>query len=164
FAAGQAWPILRILAAIAPSTAASRSASSNTRNGALPPSSIEVRMMVLLHCSSNSRPTAVDPVKESLRDRESAISGLIVSLDRLVRTTFTTPSGRPARVRMSAKARVHSGVSPAGLITEVHPAAMAGPILRVPIASGKFHGVISRLTPTGSLLTRNREPPFGAVM
>src|SRR5699024_11829769 len=134
------------------------------RNIASPPSSSEALMIVWLHCSNSFRPTPVEPVKDSLRERGSAIIGLMVSFEWLVRTTFTTPSGKPARVRMSANARVHSGVSPAGLITEVHPAAMAGPILRVPIASGKFHGVISRLTPTGSLLTRNRDPPLGAVM
>ena len=33
----------------------------------------------------------------------------------------------------------------------VQPAASAGPILRVPIASGKFQGVIARLGPTGCL-------------
>ena len=42
-AAVQASPPLRILARIAPSTAASTSASSNTMNGALPPSSIDSR-------------------------------------------------------------------------------------------------------------------------
>ena len=36
-----------------------------------------------------------------------------------------------------------SGVSWAGLTIIVQPAATAGPILRVPIASGKFHGVIA---------------------
>ena len=36
-----------------------------------------------------------------------------------------------------------SGVSCAGLTIIVQPAAIAGPILRVPIASGKFHGVIA---------------------
>jgi hypothetical protein len=41
FAAVQAWPMLRNFAAIAPSTALSRSASSKTTNGALPPSSID---------------------------------------------------------------------------------------------------------------------------
>ena len=35
----QVWPMLRNFETIAPSTAASRSASSNTMNGALPPSS-----------------------------------------------------------------------------------------------------------------------------
>ena len=64
-------------------------------------------------------------------------------------TTFSTPSGRPASVRICASASVDSGVWSAGLSTMVQPAAMAGPILRVPIASGKFHGVISRQGPTG---------------
>ena len=36
-----------------------------------------------------------------------------------------------------------SGVSVAGLSTTVQPAASAGPILRVAIAAGKFHGVTS---------------------
>ena len=43
--------MLRILAIIAPSTAASRSASSKTRNGALPPSSIETRSTCSADCS-----------------------------------------------------------------------------------------------------------------
>ena len=37
----QVWPALRYLQATAPATAASRSASSKTMNGASPPSSIE---------------------------------------------------------------------------------------------------------------------------
>ena len=50
---------------------------------------------------------------------------------------------------MSISASIDSGVCGAGLITLVQPAAMAGPSLRVPIAIGKFHGVISRHGPTG---------------
>ncbi len=50
---------------------------------------------------------------------------------------------------MSATASADSGVSLAGLSTTVQPAASAGPILRVAMAAGKFHGVISTLTPTG---------------
>ena len=38
---------------------------------------------------------------------------------------------------------IDSGVCCAGLMTIVQPAAIAGPILRVPIAIGKFHGVIA---------------------
>jgi hypothetical protein len=41
------------------------------------------------------------------------------------------------------------GVCLAGLTTHVHHAASAGPILRVPIASGKFHGVMNRQGPMG---------------
>jgi hypothetical protein len=37
--------------------------------------------------------------------------------------------------------------------TMVHPAATAGAILRVAMASGKFHGVVSRQGPTGFLVT-----------
>ena len=63
----QVWPVLRNLEMIAPSTAASRSASSKTRKGALPPSSMETFFTVAAHCSISSLPTSVDPVKVSLR-------------------------------------------------------------------------------------------------
>jgi hypothetical protein len=58
-------PPLRILATIAPETAASRSASANTRNGALPPSSIEQFTIRSAAPCSRVRPTAVDPVNDS---------------------------------------------------------------------------------------------------
>ena len=44
-------------------------------------------------------------------------------------------------------------------MTIVQPAAIAGPILRVPMASGKFHGVISRHGPIGWRITRTRPFP-----
>src|SRR6266545_3593089 len=126
--------MLRILASIAPSIAASMSASSNTRNGALPPSSIDVRSTCSEACSSSFRPTPVEPVKESLRARPSRISGSITPPASLVTTTLTTPSGSPASARISASASIDSGVCEAGLITDVQPAAMAGPSLRPPLA------------------------------
>lgn len=46
---------------IRPSTALSRSADSNTMNGALPPNSKLVLFMVEAHCLYKSFPTAVDP-------------------------------------------------------------------------------------------------------
>jgi len=58
-------------------------------------------------------------------------------------TTLSTPSGSPARRNSSTRKSVVSGVRSAGFSTTVHPAASAGPILRVAIASGKFHGVIA---------------------
>ena len=56
-------------------------------------------------------------------------------------------------------------MSSAGLITTVQPAASAGAILRVAIASGKFHGVIRKHGPTGCCDTIMRPVPsgFGAV-
>ena len=52
---------------IAPATASSRSASSKTMNGALPPSSSEIFLSPGAHCAMRSFPTSVEPVKPSLR-------------------------------------------------------------------------------------------------
>ena len=41
-------------------------------------------------------------------------------------------------------------------MTIVQPAAIAGPILRVPIAVGKFHGVMKKQGPTGWRMTSTR--------
>ena len=49
----------------------------------------------------------------------------------------------------------------AGLITAGHPAASAGAILRVAIASGKFHGVIRTDSPTGARRVSSVPPPVG---
>ena len=40
---------------------------------------------------------------------------------------------------------------------------MAGPILRVPMASGKFHGVIMSTGPTGCRMVIRRVLPSGDV-
>ena len=52
----------------------------------------------------------------------------------------------------------------AGFSTTVQPAASAGPILRVAIAAGKFHGVTRTATPTGWRCTRIRFAPDGALL
>ena len=52
----------------------SRSASSNTMNGALPPSSSETFFTVPAHCAISCLPTSVEPVNVNLRT-----SGLVVS-------------------------------------------------------------------------------------
>ncbi len=160
-AAVQASPMLRSLARTAASTAASRSASSKTTNGALPPSSIELRTTCGPHCASSIRPTSVDPVKESLRIRPSASSGVTTAPGSVVVSTFTTPAGMPERISCSANSSVVSGVSSDGLTTIVQPAARAGAIFLVAIASGKFHGVISRHGPTGWRVTTIRPRPLG---
>ena len=162
-AAVQASPMLRIFASIAPSTASSTSASSKTRNGALPPSSIETRSSCSEACCISFWPTGVEPVKESLRARGSLISGAISEPDDLDVTTLRTPFGSPASSRICASASIDSGVCWAGLTTIVQPAAIAGPILRVPIASGKFHGVMNRHGPTGCFIVSIRPLPLGAV-
>ena len=89
------------------------------------------------------------PVKESLRTDGCwsirAIAGPVgTGVMRL-----TTPRGTPARSSTSTMYAAVRGVSRAGFRIIVQPAASAGASLRVAIAAGKFHGVISRETPMG---------------
>src|SRR5208337_1849425 len=153
----QVWPVLRYLLAIAPCTAASRSASSKTMNGALPPSSMLVFLIVAAHCSSSLAPTAVEPVNDSLRTSGLDVSSGPVSEETPV-MMLHTPGGMPARSASTASASAENGVWLAGRITPVQPAAQPGPALRVIIAAGKFHGVIAAKTPIGSFCTMMRRP------
>ena len=159
----QVWPALRYLQIRAPCTAFSKSASSNTMNGALPPSSMEVRLTVAAHCSMSSLPTSVEPVKVSLRTK-----GLPVSSAPMAgvspASTLTRPAGMSARSASSAIAKADSGVALAGLHTTVQPVARAGAILRASMALGKFQGVMQATTPTGCLMARTRLSPDGAGM
>ncbi len=70
--------------------------------------------------------------------------------------TFKTPPGRPHSSRIWVRANADNGVCLAGFQTIVQPAAIAGPILRVPIAVGKFHGVMKKHGPTGWRMTSTR--------
>src|SRR5215510_9090390 len=151
----QVWPVLRYFDAIAPSTAASRSASSNTMNGALPPSSSDSFFTVPAHCAISSLPVSVDPVNDNLRTVGLEVSSAPISgADPVM--TLNTPFGTPARSASSARASAENGVCDAGFKTTVQPDAIAGPALRVIIASGKFQGVTQATTPTGSFVTRIR--------
>ena len=130
----------------------------------MPPSSIETRSSWSADCFTSCLPIGVEPVKVSLRSRESPISGSITSevlgggddVEHAV-------GGTPTSVSRSASASIVSGVCDAGLTTIVQPAARAGPILRVPMASGKFHGVIISTGPTGCFIVISRVLPSGEV-
>ena len=99
----QVCPALRNLLAMAPTTAASRSASSNTMKGALPPSSMLAFFTVGAICASSLAPTSVLPVKLSLRT-----TGLLVSSPPMGPLgpvmTLHTPGGIPARSASTAMA------------------------------------------------------------
>ena len=140
---------------IAPSTAASRSASSNTMNGALPPSSSDSFFTVRAHCAIRIFPVSVDPVNDSFRTSGLDVSSPPTS-DALPVMTLKTPFGTPARSASSASASAENGVCEAGFNTTVHPTATAGPAFRVIMASGKFQGVMQATTPIGSLITTMR--------
>ena len=147
--------MLRNFEAIAPSTALSRSASSKTMKGALPPSSSDTRLTVVMQRAASIFPTGVEPVKVNLRTRGSPVSISPIGAACPV-TTLNTPGGTPASSPRAARARALNGVSSEGLSTTVQPAARAGPTLRVIIAAGKFHGVTAATTPTGCFSTRRR--------
>ena len=101
----QVWPALRYFAAIAPSTARSRSASSKTMKGALPPSSIETFFIVFAACSISFLPTSVEPVKViflTSRVRGQLVADL-ASAEPV--TMLTTPFGTPASAHSTPQAR-----------------------------------------------------------
>src|SRR6267154_1759050 len=151
----QVWPAFLYFEAIAPLTAISMSASSKTMNGALPPSSSETFLTVPAHCSINSLPISVEPVKVSLRTIGFEVISPPISVAPPV-TQEKTPFGTPARSASSQSAKAEKGVAVAGFNTIVQPAARAGPHFLVIIAAGKFHGVIAAHTPIGSLVTTIR--------
>ena len=105
-AAVHASPMLRILAAIAPATASSRSASSKTMNGALPPSSIDVRRTFSAHCASSTLPTSVEPVNDSLRAQPGTDQRLHHGAACTQVTMFMTPS-RQARLEQDGAEGQH---------------------------------------------------------
>src|ERR1700756_960492 len=127
---------------MAPVTAASRSASSKTMNGALPPSSSESFLIVSALCFIKVRPTSVEPVKVTLRTSGLEVISPPISLELPV-STLKTPAGTPARSANTARANAEKGVAWAGLATNVQPAANAGPSFRVTMAAAKFQGVIA---------------------
>ena len=129
----------------------------------MPPSSIEVRSTFCAAWASSVRPTWVEPVKDSLRSRGSASSGSVIAAGREEAITLTTPAGTPTSVSSCANSSVVSGVLAAGLMITGQPAASAGAILRVAMASGKFHGVIRYAGPTGRWETIIRPVPSGLI-
>ena len=124
-------------------------------NGALPPSSSDIFFTVPAHCAMRSFPISVDPVNDNLRTTGFEVSSPPISVALPV-MMFKTPFGIPARSPSSASASAEKGVCDAGFKTTVQPAAMAGPALRVIIASGKFQGVMQATTPIGCLITTTR--------
>ncbi len=128
--------------------------------GALPPSSSDSFLMVGAHWAIKSRPTSVEPVKDSFSTFGFEVSSPPMATGSPV-TMLSTPGGIPACCPSQASARAESGVCSAGLTTMVQPAASAGATLRVIIAAGKFHGVIAAQTPTGCFSTISRRSRDG---
>ena len=143
---------------MAPSTALSMSASSNTMKGALPPNSRDSFFTLGADWAIKMRPTSVLPVKLMWRTMSLAQNTLPAAmlLSESAVSKLITPAGMPARMANSPAAKAERGVSSAGLMTTVQPAAKAGATLRVIMAKGKFQGVMAAQTPMGCLMTIKR--------
>src|SRR5439155_5461164 len=117
-----------------------------TRMTFLPPISRQVCLKEAAEVFETSRPTSVEPVKETRRASGWRTRGEPTSLPVPV-TRFTTPRGRPASSRIWTRLYAESGVSWAGLSTTVLPHISAGMVFQEGMAIGKFHGVIKAATP-----------------
>ncbi len=160
--AQQSCPALPKTASGAAAAAASMSASAKTMFADLPPSSSVTRLIVCAAPAAIERPTSVEPVNAILSTPGCSTSRC-PTVEPGPTTTLTTPSGSPASAASSAKRSAVSGVSSAGLRTTVLPAASAGPSFHEAIVSGKFQGVISATTPTGSRTVNACPPATGIV-
>ncbi|MNH20253.1 hypothetical protein D3C79_800140 [compost metagenome] len=137
-------------------TACSRSASSSTTKGLLPPNS----RATCLRCSPPlairpiPRPTGVDPVKVISDGVSCSTKASPISLPAPT-TTLSTPAGSPASSKIRANSSPpHTGVSLAGLTTTALPSAKAGAIERWVRCRGKFHGLMTPTTPNALRYTR----------
>src|SRR4051794_10646043 len=132
------------------SSARSRSASSNTITGFLPPSSKCTRFRVGAPCAMIAAPVVVSPTKAIALIAGCSVSALPASSPKPC-TVLSTPSGTPACLTSCASRSAVTGDHSAGLWTTVQPAASAGAIFQVDSMNGVFHGV---MTPTGPIGTR----------
>ena len=129
------------------SSARSRSASSNTITGFLPPSSKCTRFSVAAPCRMIWLPVRVSPTNATALIAGCSVSALPASSPNPC-TQLRTPSGKPASCAISDNIMAVYGDHSAGLCTTVHPAASAGAIFQVDSMKGVFHGV---MTPTGPI-------------
>src|SRR3981081_1300512 len=132
------------------SSARSKSASSNTITGFLPPSSKCTRFNVGAPCAMIADPVVVSPTKAIALMAGCSVSALPAS-SPMPCTVLSTPSGTPACFTSLASKSAVTGDHSAGLVTSVQPAGRAGAIFQVDSMNGVFHGVI---TPTGPIGTR----------
>ena len=114
------WPAFAYPPAATAPDASSRSASGRTITGQEAPSSSESFLTPAVRAIRS--PTALDPVKDTLRIRGSPTSRSPISSPCPV-TTLSTPGGRPASTKHAASANAVNGVVSAGLRTTALPAA-----------------------------------------
>ena len=136
------------------------SASANTTDGLLPPSSRLTRLHPAAAAVMTFWPTARLPVNDSLSTIGWLISACPAGSPGPV-TTLSTPCGRPVSAISWASRSTANVAYSDGLITTVQPAARAGATFWANSTSGAFHGITAPTTPTGSRSVRTMwSPPW----
>ena len=143
--------------------ARSRSQSANTILALLPPSSSVTRLTWAAAPAITLVPTSVEPVNTILRT-SGWLTNRSPTTEPLPGSTWNRSSGRPASTASSPSRMEVSGVHSAGLSTTALPAASAGAKPHDAIGIGKFHGVITPITPIGSLNVTSRPPATGICL
>jgi hypothetical protein len=150
----QVWPVAAKMPAKAPTTALSRSASSNTMLGDLPPSSSVTGTSLRPASDAIWRPTPVLPVKLTRSMRPLVRSASPARWSPV--TTLKTPGGNPASRTKFANSSVVTDACSDGLTTTQLPAASAGASLFESKPIGEFQAVMSTATPMGSRRVKSK--------
>jgi len=133
-------------------TTDSRTASSRTRLGDLPPSSSITRLTVGAAWSETSTPARVDPVNET-KPTFGRAAMQAPTFGRVPSVRLKTPGGTSASSRIPANRCTDSGEISEGFNTQVQPVASTGATLAATRFIGQFQGVLSAQTPIGSRAT-----------
>ena len=129
----------------------------------MPPSSIETRSSCSADCSTSFLPTSVEPGEGQLAQPRVADERLAHRAGVRRGDDVEHAVGQPALLQHLGQQQ-HGQRGLLGRLDD-HGAAGGdrGPILRVPMASGKFHGVIISVGPTGCFMVISRVAPLGAA-
>ena len=123
----QPWPLARVKRRSEGSTAASTSAPGRRMFGDLPPSSSTTFLSPRAAWVITCLPTLTEPVNDTMSTPSDSVSACPAAGPPITR--LRTPGGSSASSAIRMKATDASGVLGEGMITVVHPAARAPPIL-----------------------------------
>src|SRR5688572_18127714 len=154
----QRCPLVPKAPKMAPSTTRSRSASGRTTMAFFPPSSRDTRRgPVSMAAAATFRPVGTDPVK--LTAPTPGWTAMAAPGSAKPWTSWMSPSGTPASRQAATNASAQAGACSEGLRTIPLPARSAGKHFHDGMATGKFHGVIIPMTPTGARVVQHSFEP-----
>src|SRR6266850_5085501 len=135
--------------------AKSRSASSRTTYGSLPPNSRTVFFNARPAAAATERPAGALPV--SVTARTCGIAMIGPTAEAGTRSEVKRPSGSPASRKIDSMASEQPETLDACFSRQAFPAIKAGAAKRKTCQKGKFQGITARTTPRGWNATYDRE-------